>query len=364
MAGLPVNLLIVGPDTRHPIARLIHRSDVQVREAEELLQDAAAQARPAGATGDTSPAADPINVIIRDGRPLVLRNFERLPDSVETATKTHAALMTVLSAFDNSVILVSSLNPVMIPSIESSERWRTLLRSFVLIDLQSTPRQRIGEDEADYQQRISSVSYFHWLFDGLPRPEKVVMLQLAQENVVNPNSSYTVFGLMEQGLIERRRGLLTVSDVGFAKFLPHALPRQTIKLWEKELAGTHPFSLQTSLLILGVGVVAFLVYTQGDVFNTWVTYASGVAAAVPKVLQFFDNLWGKTAAKSCRMQAGGPADRRARLMTLTPKGRRLLARADPVWRWTGLTEPSSRTFSASQSCDHPAFISEKRRATH
>jgi hypothetical protein len=186
----------------------------------------------------------------------------------------------------------------MIPSIESSERWRTLLRSFVLIDLHSTPRQRIGEDEADYQQRIFSVSYFHWLFDGLPSPEKVVMLQLAQENVVNPNSSHTVYGLMEQGLIERRRGLLTITDVGFAKFLPHALPRQTIKLWEKELAGTRPFSLQTSLLILGVGVVAFLVYTQGDVFNTWVTYASGVAAAVPKVLQFFDNLWGKTAAKS------------------------------------------------------------------
>jgi hypothetical protein len=298
MAGFPLNLLIVGPDTRHPIASLIRRSDVQVREAEELLQDAAAQTKPAGATGDTSPAADPINVIIRDGRPLVLRNFERLPDSVETATKTHAALMTVLSAFDNSVILVSSLNPVMIPSIESSERWRTLLRSFVLIDLHSTPRQRIGEDEADYEKRIFSVSYFHWLFDGLPGPEKLVMLQLAQENVVNPNSSHTVYGLMEQGLIERRRGLLTITDVEFAKFLPHALPRQTIKLWEKELAGTHPFSLQTSLMIFGVGVVAFLVYTQGDVFNTWVTYASGVAAAVPKVLQFFDNLRGKTAAKS------------------------------------------------------------------
>jgi DNA-binding MarR family transcriptional regulator len=31
-----------------------------------------------------------------------------------------------------------------------------------------------------------------------------------------------------------------------------------------------------------------------------------------------------------------PADRRARLMTLTPKGRRLLARAVPVWKTTHL----------------------------
>jgi hypothetical protein len=300
MADLPVNLLIIGPDTCHPIARLLHRSDVQVREAEELLQDAAAQTKPAGATEATSLAADPVNVMIRDGRPLVLRNVERLPDNVETATKTYAALMRLLSALDNSVILVSSLDPVVIPSIESSERWRTLLRSFVRIDLHSTRHQRIGEDDAEYQQRISSVSYFHWLFDSLPRPEKLVMLQLAQENVVNPNSSHTVYKLMEQGLIERKRGLITVTDVGFAHFLlsPDGIPHRTVKLWEKEIAGTRPFSLQTSLLILGVGVVVFLVYTQGDVFNTWVTYATGVAAAVPKVVQFLDNLQGKTAAKS------------------------------------------------------------------
>ena len=303
MADLPMNLLLIGPDTCHPIARLIHRSDVQVREAEELLQNAAARAEPAGATGDTSPAADPINVIRRDGRPLVLRKFERLPDNVETATKIHAALMRVLSSLDKSVILVSSVDPVMIPSIESSERWRSMLRSFVRIDLISTPRtprQRIGEDDADYQQRISSESYFHWLFAGLLKSEKLVMLQLAQEHVVNPNSSDTVYELMEQGLIERRRGLLTVTDAGLAHFLlsPDALPHRTVKLWEKEIAGTRPFSLQTSLLILGVGVVAFLIYTQGDVFNTWVTYATGVAAAVPKFLQFFENLQGKTAAKS------------------------------------------------------------------
>jgi len=69
-------------------------------------------------------------------------------------------------------------------------------------------------------------------------------------------------------------------------------------MWEKEIAGKRPFSLQTSLMIVGVGVVAFLLYTQGDVFNTWVTYATGVASTVPKVLQFFDNLRSKTQASS------------------------------------------------------------------
>ena len=40
-----------------------------------------------------------------------------------------------------------------------------------------------------------------------------------------------------------------------------------MKLWEKEMAGARPFSLQTSLLILGVGVVAFLVSPEAEMIR-------------------------------------------------------------------------------------------------
>lgn len=296
MADLPMNLLVIGPDTSQQIDALLHRADVQFREAEELLL--ASQSGPAPAIGATTPTSDPIDRVLRDGRVLVVHNFERLSDKDETAAKAHAALTRILSALGNSVIIVSSLDPVQMTSIEASERWRTVLRSFVRVDLHSTPRQRKDEDDADYQSRISAGSYFHWLFAGLPRNEKLIMLQLAKEKVVNPNSYEIVYELLEQGLIERKHGLLTVTDPGFKHFLPHALPHHTVKLWEKEMAGERPFSLQTSLLIVGVGVVAFLVYTQGDVFNTWVTYATGVAAAVPKALQFFENFQSKSSGKS------------------------------------------------------------------
>jgi len=99
-------------------------------------------------------------------------------------------------------------------------------------------------------------------------------------------------------MIEQKWGLLSVKDDEFARFLKHALPQHIVRRWEKQLAGARPFSLQTSLMIIGVGVVAFLIYTQGEVFNTWVTYATGVASAVPKALQFFENLRSKSAASS------------------------------------------------------------------
>ena len=296
MADLPMNLLVIGPETNNQIIALLQRPDVQMREAQDVLLGP--QAKSSDANTGTTPTETTADAAVRDGRALVLRGFERLSDDHETAAKAHTALTRLLSTLNNSIVIVSSIDPVMLSSIEDSDRWRALLRSFVRIDLHSIPRQRRDEDDADYHARISTASYFHWLFAALPRNQKLVILQLAKERVVSPKSSEIVCELLEQGLVERKHGLLTVEDPGFRHFLPHALPRATVKRWESEIAGARPFSLQTSLLILGVGVVAFLVYTQGDVFNTWVTYATGLVAAVPKALQFFENVQSKSAAKS------------------------------------------------------------------
>ena len=298
IADLPMSLLLIGHETSGPISALLHRSDVQVREATVLQEAPAPSDKSAADAGFSRPPANPIDGILRDGRPLVLRNFERISDEPAAAARAHAALSRLVSALVNSVILVSSTDPVLVPSIEASDRWRYLLRSFVRIDLSTTPRQRVDEDDADYYSRISAESYFHWLFASLPKLEKLVMLQLAQEKVVNPNDSELLDGLLDQGMVERRHGLLVVKDPAFAHFLKHALPHHTVKHWEKEIAGRRPFSLQNSLMVFGVLVVGFLVYTQGDVFNTWVTYATGVTAALPKVLQLFDNLQGKSGATS------------------------------------------------------------------
>jgi len=298
MSNLPMNLLIIGHESSRPIASLIGRSDVQLCDAEILLKPAPAPAKPGGWFRASRSSGDQIDGVIRNGSPVVLHNFDRLPDDPESSAKANMSLLRLLSGLGNSVIIISEIDPLAISSIEASERWRSVLRSFVRIDLHSTLGQRIGEEDADYQNRLSADSYFHWLFSGLSKSEKLVMMQLAQEGVVNPNSADVIADLMAQGLIERRWGLLMVKDNKFAKFLVHALPHHTVKHWEKEIAGSRPASLQWSFLVLGVGVVAFLIYTQGEVFNTWVTYATGVAAAAPKILQFLSSVRPKSEAKT------------------------------------------------------------------
>jgi hypothetical protein len=148
MASLPMNLLIVGHESSRPIASLVARCDVQIHDAEILWNPNSAPAKPA-AWYRVSRSGDQIDRVIQNGSSLVLRGFDRMPDDPENSTKANISLLRVLSGLGNSVIIISDLDPLAISSIEASERWRSLLRSFVRIDLHSKLGQRIGEDDAD-----------------------------------------------------------------------------------------------------------------------------------------------------------------------------------------------------------------------
>ena len=88
---------------------------------------------------------------------------------------------------------------------------------------------------------------------------------------------------MREGLVERKCGLLAIRDSRFAEFLQCAALTDSVQEWEKVQAGVSKDALRTSLMVVGFGVAGFLIYTQGAVFNTWVSYMTGAAASVPAV---------------------------------------------------------------------------------
>jgi hypothetical protein len=168
------------------------------------------------------------------------------------------------------------------------EQWRSLLQPFVRIDLNSGRTQRADETAEQFEGRISADAYYEWLLSARPKPQKLTLVQLAQETVVNPNSRGIVRELMNEGLVMRRWGMLTVKDDRFSQFLKSAIPCKSIKRWERQGTGMRSATLRTSLLVAGVGIAGFLLYTQGAIFNTWLTYMTGLAAAVPAVMRLLE----------------------------------------------------------------------------
>jgi len=118
--------------------------------------------------------------------------------------------------------------------------------------------------------------------------QKLVLIHLAQDKLANPNGRPIVRDLMREGLVERRCGLLAIRDDRFAEFLQCVSHTDSVEQWEGLEAGVHKDALRTSLLVVGFGVAGFLIYTQGAVFNTWVSYMTGAAASVPALLRVLD----------------------------------------------------------------------------
>jgi len=291
IAKLPMNLVIIGPVFSPTIKNLIGRKkeaqeEVQAYHIDQLMQVSIQMAKAVGGGSiPINPSWDPIGAIIPDGRPVVLYGFEPGSDDSKLNQQRLAALEKVLSRVNSSVAITCNVDPLMKSAGGEREQWRTLLRSFVRIDLNERPVQRMNETLKEFEGRISAAAYYRWLFSDRPRPQRLVLIHLAQEKVVNPSSRRTVCDLMSEGLIARPYGMLTIKDDHFADFLKSAVLADKVKEWERQGAGPHSATLRTSLLVAGLGLAGFLFYTQGELFNTWVTYMTGLAASGPAVLR-------------------------------------------------------------------------------
>jgi hypothetical protein len=155
--------------------------------------------------------------------------------------------------------------------------------------LDSGPVAGANESLSEKERRICT-AYYDWLWTGCAKTQKLALVQLAEEQVANPNNREVISQLIEKGLVSRSRGILTISDYRFGKFLKHVVPVDTVRLWERQGHGIHSSTLHTSLLVAAVGVAAFVYYMQAEVFNTWVTWITGLAAMLPPVLRMFDLL--------------------------------------------------------------------------
>jgi hypothetical protein len=289
---LPMNMVVIGRSSSATIVRLLDRTkEVQAYDLYQLLNTPMRKAATSGGgSSDVNVQYDPVEDIVRDGHPVVFYNFERGLEASESTQQKLSTLERVLSRLDQSVVLTSKVDPIANSPESEREQWRSLLQPFVWIDLNSSLAQRADETTEQFERRISSDAYYHWLLSGRPRPQKLALVQLAQEKVVNPNSRDIVRELMKEGLVVRRRGMLTAKDDQFSLFLKSAIPRKSIRHWEKQGASMHTATLRTSLLVAGVAIAGFLLYTQGPIFNTWLTYMTGLAAAVPAVIRLIQSI--------------------------------------------------------------------------
>ena len=161
------------------------------------------------------------------------------------------------------------------------------------IDLNEGPAKGDNETSEAFEARVSEDGYNNWLFSGRPEGQKLVLVQLAEEGLVNPNSRPDVRELMKDGFLVRENGMLAIRDRDFLQFLRKTASGDVIKDLESHLA-VRSNTLRLALLAAGVAGMVFLFSTQGAMVNTWVTYATGLAAAIPALIKVFEQIGSRS----------------------------------------------------------------------
>jgi len=289
---LPRNLLVIGRRCNSAIANLEQRADVQVRDLCQMLNAPMQKATAVGWSWPSSrsskePFEDVARQLTQDGRAVIFQNFDRgLEESMWR--KTLSALETIQMRVHAPIIITSNVDPVSTKDQESHGRWQAALQTFVRRDVNSHPGWHAPDGCVKIPDMIAEEAYYDWLVSGRPKEQKLVLAQLAEEKIVNPNSKAVVQELIKDGLLKRSHGLLEVFSSGFARSLKYVISREGIRTWEKEAAGSRRASLRTSLLITGVAVALFLLYTQGALVQTWTQYLATVGAAIAAVFKLIN----------------------------------------------------------------------------
>jgi hypothetical protein len=278
------NLLVIGSRSCRTIRKLISERDAQFWDT---------RPEPDGSI----PFIERVVQIAQYDRPLVLCIVDRALDDPDSSRKVRSTLEGVLSNTSEKVIITSETDPTAEAMGKEGEQWQTLLRDFARLDLNSGPPRREGETDIDFDCRIVADAYYNWRFYSLSRTQRLVLVQLAQEGLANPNCRPVVCDLLEEGLIVRKWGTFTINGSHLADFLK-AIPPNVIEDLESHVADADSASLRTSLWVVCLGLAVFLIYTQREVFSIWVTYVTGVAAVVPALIKAVSVFRGKSGSEA------------------------------------------------------------------
>lgn len=121
--------------------------------------------------------------------------------------------------------------------------------------------------------------YYRSVWDLCSRDERLVLVQLAEEGVVNPKRFDIVRRLHHRGLVDvdPRFALMNRS---FLQFVRSVETPERVSEWEQNQAGLGWKRLATPLYTLAAVVIAILLYTQQNLVSQMLAIATGAAGAL------------------------------------------------------------------------------------
>jgi len=149
-----------------------------------------------GSRSSKEPFEEVARQVTQDGRAVVFRNFDRgLEESMWQ--KMLPALETILVRFHAPVIITSNVDPCQRRTRRAADGGKPHCK--VRRDVNSHPRWYVPEASVKIPDMIAEEAYYDWLLSDRRKKQKLLLTQLAEEKIVNPNRKAVAEELINRG---------------------------------------------------------------------------------------------------------------------------------------------------------------------
>ena len=152
-------------------------------------------------------------------------------------------------------------------------------------------KEVVGSTRRNALDRIVERAYGNYmaLWDACTSEEKLILVQIAFENVVNPKEVAIVRRLMQRGLLVRDP-TLRIMNQSFARFIVQVQKPEDVRAWEQPATGVSWATSRWALLGVLLLALLFLWATQRELFNTTITFLTAAAVGLPGAIKLLSSL--------------------------------------------------------------------------
>jgi hypothetical protein len=130
--------------------------------------------------------------------------------------------------------------------------------------------------------------FYRTLWDVISIDEKLVLIQLEDEGLINPKQMPAVRRLLNLGLLRMDPVLRLVND-SLGAFASGAEPSETVRQWES-VTGAGWTNKRAVLLGIIFVILLFLWFTQRNLVETWIAYLGAAAMGISGVFKIMGSL--------------------------------------------------------------------------
>ena len=127
------------------------------------------------------------------------------------------------------------------------------------------------------------------------RSEKIMLIELANENLINPNNWDVALRLYRRGLL-KRDPLHRICNESFKQFILRMARIENVAAWRED-SGSNWQNIRAPLYVLVIGATVFLAATQPSFVNSVVAFAAAGAASMPFLINLIMQRLSKETGK-------------------------------------------------------------------